>query len=365
MEADYGCLLKNSLIRSFAHFKPFNLNASFKAIIDLNFEGLPKEYSNFSMTRLPDSQCLIHAFNNDSDNYDAYSVDFDTLKTTRLELDMCDVINCLIEGEYMLVMAYFEPMIILRDMEYIGQIEFDEKHKCCKNGYLISGRYIQQVDKTIYAVDYHGCLYRIEWQDIKDCLYRKKLVRSKVENFYVDRELCLTTVNVDGTLSLESGVEVDLRQRIDSQTKFTIVTYIAKYWIISADIDCDGKAIIASISKQGKIKSTLKLKLTCNGYNNECMGLKFGGIFSLHQAYFRGMRGIILATERDGCCHLISVAYGRMSKLQSIDSIVPVDVVECVDKRDFVVLSVAATGTKGEFIAGGFGWNRRITIKLI
>ena len=108
-----------------------------------------------------------------------------------------------------------------------------------------------------------------------------------MENFYVDRELGLTTVNVDGTLSLESGVELDLRQRIYSRTIFTIVTYIAKYWIISADIDCDGKAIMASISKQGKIKSTLKLKLTCNGYINDKHGTEYSGIFSLHQAYIR------------------------------------------------------------------------------
>ena len=106
------------------------------------------------------------------------------------------------------------------------------------------------------------------------------------------------------------------------------MTCIAKCYIACGDLnlDLDCYAILAGISKQGDIKSTLKLKLTSSDHKNG--GREFTGIYSLQNAFFRGRRGIMLAIERDGCCHLISVVYGRMSKLQSIDSIVNVVVVE-------------------------------------
>ena len=70
-----------------------------------------------------------------------------------------------------------------------------------------------------------------------------------------------------------------------------------------------------------------------------------------------------MAIERDGCCHLISVMYGMTSKLQSIDSIVPSEVAN--DYKQYrIVMSVTATGTIGEFIAGGENWIKRISVKL-
>ena len=118
---------------------------------------------------------------------------------------------------------------------------------------------------------------------------------------------------------------------------------------------------MASISNNGDIRSTLKLKLTSNGYENRDE-IMFAGIYSLHDVFTRGRRGIILAIERDGCCHLISVMYGRMPKLQCIASIVNIDVAD--RENDRVVMAVTATGIEGEFIAGGFGWTRWIGLKL-
>lgn len=188
MDANNRFVLENLLIRSYAHFKSFKLNASFKSIVDLVFEGLPEVYSNFSMTRISDSQYLMHTFNNDAGYDDTYRIDIATLKAERLEVDMCGIIACFVEGEYMLVVVRFEPIIILRYMQDIGEIEFIDKDKCCKNVYFISGRYIQQVRKTVYAMDHHGSLYRIEWQDIKGGKYRKTLIRSDVNIFYADRD---------------------------------------------------------------------------------------------------------------------------------------------------------------------------------
>ena len=189
-------------------------------------------------------------------------------------------------------------------------------------------------------------------------------MKSNVKNFYVDRRLGLATLNLDHTLSLPSLNEVELKAKVDSKAKWTIVIYIAKFWIVSGDLDLcrDGQAIMAIISKKGDVRFKLKLKMTSNGYMREDGIIEFAGVYSLNQVYARGRRGIMLAIERDGCCHLISVAYGRMSKLQSIDSIVNVDVNKYKDHR--IVTSVIYTGTKDEFIASGYRWSKRITLKL-
>ena len=210
----------------------------------------------------------------------------------------------------------------------------------------------------MYAVDDGRDMYRIEWQDIKDGQYRRSLVKSNVESFYVDSLLGIATVNVDLTLSLDGGTEVDLRQKVESQAEWTIVTCIAKCWIVSGDLD--GMAIIAAITNKGNIISTLKLKLTSNGFEHR-EGNKYAGIFVLRRAFVRGRRGIMLAIERDGCCHLISVAYGRLSKLQSIHSILP-SVVEYGSER--IVMSVTDTHTEGEFMVGGRRWTKWISLKL-
>ena len=65
----------------------------------------------------------------------------------------------------MLIVRYCRGIAILRDLKYIGKIDLDIIHQSCKNGLTIHGRYSQQVGNTVYAVDRHGRLYRIEWQD--------------------------------------------------------------------------------------------------------------------------------------------------------------------------------------------------------
>ena len=345
--------LERFLISSYAHLRTLKLKAYFKRIEDLHFYGLPYEYESQSLTRIKGSQYLMHVFNFLTRYTESYSVDIDTLKAEKLELGIYDINNCYIEGEYMVLVKYNQPMAIFRSLQVIGEIEFDCKHERCKSIQLIRGRSAQQAGHSVYAVDKFACLYRIKWQDIKDGKYCKTLVKTNVKHFYVDGELGLAIVNMDDTLSLASNSKVNLKAKVDSEAKWTIVTSIAKYWIVCGDLESEGHTIMASISRQGYVRSILNLKLTSNGYINDKDGTEYSGIFTLHQAYIRGRRGIMLAIERDGCCHLMSVAYGRISKLQSIDSIVNVDMIEYESER--IVLCVTVTRTKGEFIAGGFG----------
>ena len=351
--------LENMLIRSHAHLRTIEFKAYFKATKDLHFKGLPIKYDGLSMTRMQGSRCLMNVHNLDTREHESYCVDFKTLKTERLEIKIQSIDSCFVEGGYMVLFRFFDPITIFKDLQEIGQIEFKAKDENCKNGHLIHGRWTQQVAHSVYAVDKYVGLYRIEWQDIKDGKYVKTLVKENVENFYVDGRLGLATLNKDHTLSLPSLSDVDLSVNVDSEAKWTLVTCIVRHWIVSGDRD--GQAIIGSVSKQGDVISMLKLKLTANGFKN-FNGIMFTGIYSLHQAYVRGRRGIILAIERDGCCHLISVGGGRLSKLQSIDSIVPLNVVKYKSFR--VVTSLTYTDTKGKFVAGGWNWTKRISLKL-
>ena len=349
------------LICSYPHLishKLRPLKASFKAIQDLHFDGLPNKYINYTMTRMQGSQYLMQALDENADKHNSYCVDINTLKANRLELNSGKFINCFIEGEYMLLVGHYESMAIYKDLHNMGIVKFKSNANTSTNYMPVRSRYAQQAGQTVYSLNEGGCLSRIEWQDIKDGMYLKTLVKSNMRHFYADIGLGLATVNVHGSLSLAGGIEVDLTTKVDSKAKWTIMTCIAECWIVSGEYD--GQAIMASICKKGAIKSTLKLKLTSNGYKNRD-GRKYGGIFKLHNAFVRGRRGIMLVIESDGCCHLISVAYGRMSKLQSIDSIVP-DLMKI--KSDRIVHSVIATGIEGEFIAGGQNWTRRVSLKL-
>ena len=353
MEAKEDIGLEEVCIESHAPVKSDIHKSCFKDIKDLKFEDMPDGYVNYFMARVQGSQYLMNA------GLGCYFVDIDSLTAKDADIDnyYYDLANFFIDGEYMLLVGITGKMAILRDLQYIGQIEFRAKHESCKNSDIIRGRYAQQVGKTVYAVDLLGRLYRIEWQDIKECIDQKKLIKSHVQNFFVDKILGMAIVDRTGTLYLDNEVEVDLK-KVKTEAKWTIVTCIAKCWIVSGDHD--DQAIMASISKKGDIRSTLKLKLTSNGYM-DMDGLKYAGIYALWKVYATGMRGIMMAIERDSCCHLISVDYGRLTVLQSIDSIVPLDVVE--DKFKRIVMSVTSTAKRGQFIFGGFEWTRLIIVK--
>ena len=183
MMANNPYKLENMLIRSYAHLRSLDLKTYFKATKDLHFDGLPKRYSIESMTRMHGHRYLMHAGNDATLDYESYCVDIDTLKAERLELNIEYIVNCSIDGEYMLVLKLIDPIAIFKDLQEIGQIEFDAKADRCKNTHFIRGRYEQHVGHSVYAVDRLARLYRIEWQDIKDGKYDKTLIKSNVRNF--------------------------------------------------------------------------------------------------------------------------------------------------------------------------------------
>ena len=348
--------LEEVCLESYAPVKSEIPKACFKDIKDLEFAGMPDDYTYKFMARMRGTQYLMNT------GFDCYFVDIDSLTAKKADFGfgIFNLANCFINGEYMLV-GLLGKMAILRGLQHIGIIEFHAKRESCKNHQTIYGRYAQQAGQTVYAVGRDEGLYRIEWKDIQKCIDHKELIRSDVQHFFVDKILGMAIVDTVGTLYLDNEVEVDLT-KVNTEAKWTIVTCLAKSWIVSGDLylDYDGLAIVSSISEKGDVKSTLKLKLTSNGYQNRDGIVRFAGIYALRKVYVTGMRGIMMAIERDGCCHLISVDYGRLSVLQSIDSIVP-SVVKYESFR--LVTSVTATAKRGQFIFGGYNWTKLITVK--
>jgi hypothetical protein len=353
----------------FSSHVPDESKAYLKEIRDLRFDGVPYDFDTQSyMTRMRGSQYLLSA----GPGEDCRIVDTGTLTAKTLDLDaltskmkdyddrILDFTNCFIDGQYMMLAVICAEMAIFRGLEYIGKIKLRTRRVLCKNGYVIYGRYAQQVGKTVYAVDKDGCLYRIEWQDVKDGKYQKTLVKPHVLNFYVDKILGMSIIDWVGSLSLDNDVKVKLT-KVDPLAIWMIVACIAKCWIVSGDND--DRTSMVSISKKGKVISRLKITLTLNRFK-DYSSTKYGGIYALQKVYVRGMRGIMMAIERDSWCHLISVDYGRLSVLQSIDLIVPpnrnMPKYGCCN----TIQSVVATATRGEFIICGYGWIKMITLKL-
>ena len=148
---DEVCLESHSPVKSDI------LKLCFKDIKDLQLEGMPDYYVNSYMARVKNCQYLMDAGKN------RYFVDIDSLTAKKADIDndICDFVNCFINGEYMLIVGFHGKMAILRGLQYIGQIEFQAKAEYCKNIRLIHGRYAQQAGNTVYAVDLLGRLYRI------------------------------------------------------------------------------------------------------------------------------------------------------------------------------------------------------------
>ena len=188
------------------------------AIKDLRFDGMRDYYIVYPMTRMQGSRYLT--FDDNSSN--AYTIDIDTLKATKLDMDIGWITDFFIDGDYVIALINHKSIAISEDLVMSGEIEFNVKIKKCKNNERILGRYAQQVDQTVYAMDEDNRLYRIEWQDIKDGKYCKTLVRPEVKHFFADRRLGLATILTNDKLSLPSGTDVGLRSD-DSKIKWTIV----------------------------------------------------------------------------------------------------------------------------------------------
>ena len=164
MQADDSFKLYHILTCSYPHLrqlKPKKLNATFKATKDLYFEGFPKSYCIDSMTRMQGNRYLVNVANCCVHKGESHCVDLNTMTAESHELNArYGINNSFVDGEYMLlVVCRRQPMIILRDLVEIGQIEFDAKYNHCKNGKEIRGRHAHHVGHSLYALDDVARLY--------------------------------------------------------------------------------------------------------------------------------------------------------------------------------------------------------------
>ena len=98
--------LDNMLICSYAHLRSLEFKAYFKASKNLHFDGLPNKYSNLSMTRMHGNRYLMHAYNIETRDIDAYCIDSHTLIAERLDHKIEHIDVCFVDSQYMLMVRY-------------------------------------------------------------------------------------------------------------------------------------------------------------------------------------------------------------------------------------------------------------------
>ena len=107
------------------------------------------------------------------------------------------------------------------------------------------------------------------------------------------------------------------------------------------------------------MRRPLVIKMTSNGY-----GASHATMYSMRTVYATRHQAVILALERDGCCHLVSVARrGSLTLLMTVDGIVPSSA-DASDLGRHHIASVSNTDEKGVIIVGGKNWIKKLTFML-
>ena len=99
--------------------------------------------------------------------------------------------------------------------------------------------------------------------------------------------------------------------------------------------------------------------MTFNGY-----GESHATMYSMKTVYATRHQAVVLALERDGCCHLVPVAMrGSKMLLMTVDGIVPSSAdVSDLDRHH--IASVSNIDEKGVIIVGGKYWIKKLTFML-
>lgn len=139
------------------------------------------------------------------------------------------------------------------------------------------------------------------WSDLGKKI-KAKLFDSEVEDFCVDGG-GVAILSLGKMLKLPNGLQKCMKT-VNWIVKWTIIIKACKSWILCGEYE--GKATIVSVNFKAALCSELYLKMTCNGFKGK------PNMLCLKTAITREKKAIVLATERDGWCHLISISYGTL-----------------------------------------------------
>ena len=193
-------------------------------------------------------------------------------------------------------------------------------------------------------IDTDDNLNCICWTDIeKGIPVVTKLIDSLVEDFCVTRK-GMAIVYTNGDLKLPGSIKVDSKIT-PADVKWSTVVGASNRWIVAGDNK--GHVVLLTLTTKGLMRLSLTIKLTHNGFRPE----EYATLYSIKMAVERRHCSLLLAFGNDGCSYLISMKKsGQLILVQSIASILNMNVEYDAENANKTTLSVADTGIEGQFI---------------
>ena len=228
----------------------------------------------------------------------------------------------------------------------------------------INDRWCQQRGDDLFVVDIYDNLYSIKWSDIEQDIYDEvTLVSHNVEDFYAakhgvgvittDMHLILpgrTPISLAICLGTHNQKSNEVRDS-HSKSDWSILVHSGGHWIAGGNLH--GNEMLASFGRGSRPVSILSIS---SSYRTK--------LHNIINCFERRNRSVIMAQEREGCCHLISkCSRGRLTLLQSIASLVD-DTVDYPDLNHKIKSTIWCTENEGEMLIAGYMWMKRLCLKL-
>ena len=285
------------LIKAWTPVNRPHLKASIKSITDLKIAGIDRHIILYSVIDLPDSRYLLNMFDVNTYNHSLVMTDLESITLMR-DPGSKELISMLAKNGIIFGTKFRDHISLFRDGIVLGSIDIIARLRICSCGSAIMNRWLQMTSDSVYVIDDGDSLYRVAWSDVVNAgKVHKTLVENKIEEFFVAAN-GVALIDKTGQLKIPGGTIIDLH-KIVKDAENHILIKAAKHWIVSVDLN--GKAVISSINGSGKVCGRLKIKMTSFKSQPTAM------MYSMKSAGESRGRSALLAVEREGCGHLISM----------------------------------------------------------
>ena len=334
------------------------VKATISDIADIHIPKFGNKYRIQSMTKISMHKYAICVSDmNDINQNVIYDVDAKSWDARRIGIDTMPATCVARDGAFLIASSYHFIKVYFRDGKS-GLIQIHAKSKLCKNGWLSSEGVCKQRGDYVYFIDRVRDLKSFKWSDIigdiKGIDPKSCAIAKNVDDF-VPADPMPAILTEQKLLTLPNKKIVDLKA-ISQHAAWAILHRIGKHWIVSGDLD--GQAIIASVNDSAKIKSTISVRLTSNGWPGT------PSMFSIKTAIDRKAASFMLALERDGWSHLLAIdGVGRLTAIESLAAIAS-DKVDYPDRYYRTVTAVAEGDEPGECYVCGYSWVKKIKVSI-
>ena len=339
------------LIKTLTLIGAQRIKASIKSISDLFIEGIDGDQCVIeSMAPLSHNRYAAAVYDNKDCRYEIGYVDLNknTFSMTNL---LQGAIGILARCDAVLVVQRSLNVTVFVGDQDNGNLGIEPREVCCKSGWYISDRWFQDRKDDIYILSQENTLYSMKWSRILDKNYTDKVsLATDVEDFYATAA-GVAILGVKGNLMLPGCHAIDLNV-VDPAIKWSIVIGDANRWIVSGN--GSGLFKLVYVNRSARLRSTMSIESDASETYMVCMKMITS---SRHGS-------LILAAERPGVCHLISVSGRSMMTLIRTIKNLSVKTNESCKEMANTIFSVTLGRLAGELIVAGVGWIKNIVIKL-